>query len=374
MNSNIDRQKVFVALSGGVDSAVSAALLVKQGYDVTGVYMKNWSGDDFGIQDECPWEEDQKDAEAVCKHLEIPFRSFNFEKQYRQKVVDYFFEEYKKGRTPNPDVMCNKEIKFKLFLDKALQEGANLIATGHYARTSQDTNEKEISEKKLESEVNLLTGIDETKNQVYFLYNITQQQLSKTLFPIGEFPKSKVREMAKEFGLPNANKPDSQGICFIGKIDVLQFLLARIPENPGEIIDIETNNKVGEHKGIYFYTLGQRAKIANQPVPYFYCKKNVEKNIMYVCHGSKNEHLYSSKAELESLHIINTHKYDVAALRKLQSLTAMIRYRQTPQPGKIVANDSKLTFVFDQPQRAIASGQSLVLFNGQECIGGGVIG
>jgi len=229
-----EKKKVFVGLSGGVDSAVSAYLLKEQGYDVTGVYMKNWSGDEFGIQADCPWEEDQKDAEAVCKHLGIPFRSLNFEKQYREKVVEYFFSEYEKGRTPNPDVMCNKEIKFKLFLEKAMDEGADFIATGHYAR-------------KLEVDgVNkMLKGVDSNKDQTYFLYNLTQSQLDKVLFPVGEIEKPEVRRIAEKAGLPNAKKPDSQGICFIGEINVLKFLMSKIPVKEGDIIDIDSGKVVG---------------------------------------------------------------------------------------------------------------------------------
>src|SRR5690606_35373522 len=216
-------KKVFVGLSGGVDSAVSAALLKDQGFEVTGVYMKNWSGDDYGIQADCPWEEDQKDAQAICDHLGIQFRSFNFEKEYRDKVVEYFFSEYEKGRTPNPDVMCNKEVKFKLFLDKALKEGAGFIATGHYARKLVPDSNNNEPEK-------LLKGLDKNKDQTYFLYNLTQEQLRKTLFPIGHLTKPEVRKLAREYMLPNAEKPDSQGICFIGEINVLKFLMSRIPE------------------------------------------------------------------------------------------------------------------------------------------------
>lgn len=355
-------KKVFVALSGGVDSAVSAALLQKEGYDVTGVFMKNWSGDDFGLQADCPWEQDQKDAEAVCKHLGIPFRSFNFEKQYRQTVVDYFFDEYKKGRTPNPDVMCNKEIKFKLFLERALQEGADLIATGHYAQV------QEVKSKK-HTQFRLVKGLDTTKNQVYFLYNLTQEQLSKTLFPVGHLQKSSVRKLALEFKLPNASKPDSQGICFIGKINVLQFLLTQIPEKKGDIVDIETQRKVGEHKGIYFYTIGQRAKLANQLEAYFYCNKDVKNNILYVCHGTNNAHLFKSEVQLENIHWISGE-----SPQKLGKLTAMIRYRQSPQSGQLILNQSEIKFVFDQMQRAVAPAQSLVLFEDDICLGGGIIG
>lgn len=358
-NSDFTQKKVFVGLSGGVDSAVSAALLKEQGYEVTGVYMKNWSGDDYGIQADCPWEQDQADAQAVCEALGIEFRSFNFEKEYRNRVVEYFFSEYEKGRTPNPDVMCNKEIKFKLFLEKSLEEGADYIATGHYARHIEDK---------------LLKGVDQKKDQTYFIYNLTAEQLAHTFFPVGNFQKSEVRDLARKFKLPNAEKPDSQGICFIGEINVLKFLMSRIPEEKGEIRDIDTDELVGEHKGIYFYTLGQREGIGigGQAVPYFVVDKDKEHNILYVGHGTDHPKLYKKEVELENLHLINEDNQEWILQENL-GLSGAVRYRQKPQPGHLKLIDDKYFFIFDEPQRAVTSGQSLVIYKDDECLGGGVI-
>ncbi len=360
MNSR-NKLKVFVGLSGGVDSAVSAALLKQQGYEVTGVYMKNWSGDDYGIQSECPWEQDQKDAESVCKVLGIEFRAYNFEKIYREKVVEYFFDEYKRGRTPNPDVMCNKEIKFKLFLEKSLSDGADYIATGHYARHEIDKDGNH----------NLLKGIDPKKDQSYFLYNITQEQLLRVFYPVGNLEKLEVRKLAKKFKLPNAEKPDSQGICFIGEINVLKFLMSRIPENVGMIKDIDTNEIVGEHKGIYFYTIGQREgiKIGGQAIPYFVVNKDIKNNILFVGHGTNHPKLYKSEVELENIHFINPEISKNITNNK--ELSASIRYRQKPQPGHLDIANKK--FIFSESQRAVTSGQSLVVYDKDKCIGGGII-
>ena len=361
MESN-SKQKVFVAMSGGVDSSVSAALLKEQGYDVTGVYMKNWSGDDFGIQGDCPWQADQDDAESVCKKLGVPFRSFNFEKEYRERVVEYFFAEYKAGRTPNPDVMCNKEIKFHLFLEKAIEEGADLIATGHYVRRTKGNGV-----------FKLLKGVDENKDQSYFLYNITQEQLSKSLFPIGHLQKSEVRELAKKFDLPVADKPDSQGICFIGEIDVQEFLRARIKPHKGDIVDIDSGKKVGEHDGVEFFTLGQREGIGvgGREEPYFVVDKDGEKNILYVGMGKKHPKLFEDMVRIGNLHLIN----DSLSIEDLvgKDLSASARYRQKPQNCILSIDGKIITAKFNEAQRAVTPGQSLVIYDGEECLGGEVI-
>lgn len=351
------KSKVFVAMSGGVDSSVSAALLKEQGYDVYGVFMKNWSGDDFGIQTDCPWEQDQRDAESVCKVLNIPFRSFNFEKEYREKVITYFFSEIKAGRTPNPDVMCNKEIKFGIFLEKAIQSGADLIATGHYARVENKNGE-----------FNLLKGIDTIKDQSYFLHRITQEELSKTLFPVGDLKKSEVRILAEKFNLPVFKKPDSQGICFVGEINIGKFLRANINVHKGEILDIDTNQKVGIHDGVEFYTIGQREGlgIGGLPEPYFIVKKDILKNVIYVAKGKENPALFKSEVVFSDLHFINEAKKDYSA-----GISASIRYRQKAEKGQLDLENCK--FVFDKSQRAVAEGQSIVFYKDDICLGGAII-
>lgn len=353
MNQNSDK-KVIVALSGGVDSAVSAALLMEQGYNLEGVFMKNWSGDDYSIQDECPWETDQRDAEEVCKILGIPFRSVNFEKEYREKVVEYFFEEYKNGRTPNPDVMCNKEIKFKAFMEKAFSLGADLIATGHYASITKQGDSYLLKR-----------GKDLNKDQSYFLHTLSSKQLSKVLFPIGELKKKKVRELARKYKLPVSEKKDSQGICFIGKIDVQEFLRKRLDTNTGQIIDIDKHDVVGKHDGLNFYTIGQRQGlgIGGVDIPYYVVAKEKQKNILYVAKGTNNKHLMKKEVNYSNLFLNKT--------PRSKQIGASIRYRHEPQLGEINIKSQK--FNFDQPQRAISPGQSIVFYEGEICLGGAII-
>ncbi|MBN1916103.1 tRNA 2-thiouridine(34) synthase MnmA [Candidatus Dojkabacteria bacterium] len=348
---------IFIAMSGGVDSSVSAALLKEQGYNLVGVYMKNWSGDNYGIQDECPWEEEQKIVESVCQILNIPFRSFNFEKEYRQKVVEYFFREYEAGRTPNPDVMCNKEIKFGLFLEKSQKEGADLIATGHYARVKKGNDKR----------FHLYKGVDKNKDQSYFLHKITEEQLSKTLFPIGHLEKPEVRKIAEKYKLPNAKRKDSQGICFIGNIDVKKFLRSRLKEKSGKILDINTGDVVGDHDGVIFYTVGQREglKIGGVEEPYFVVNKDLKRNILFVAMGRNNPALFKKEMPICDINWINmpsSRKVDVS-----------VRYRQTPQKAVIDISGSNARITFYKPQRAITEGQSAAIYNKEECLGGGVI-
>lgn len=340
-----------------MDSAVAAALLKEEGFEVTGVFMKNWSGDSFGIQAECPWEEDQKAAEAVADYLGIEFRSYNFEKEYREQVLDYFFSEFKKGRTPNPDVMCNTKIKFDVFLKRALADGADMIATGHY-----------VQKKEGKSGYELHMGVDPVKNQAYFLYTLNQDQLSKSLFPIGHLQKAEVRKLAEKYNLPNADRKDSQGICFIGEIDVQDFLRAHISTKVGDIIDVDNNEIVGKHDGVYFYTIGQRKglDIGGLPKPYYVVDKDSDKNILYVALGNYHDALFRTDVQLENLHLVNDEE-----LKEGQEVQAVIRYQQKPQPALIYPSELKV--VFAERQRAVTSGQSLVMYDGTRCLGGGIV-
>ncbi len=362
------KEKVFVAMSGGVDSSVAAGLLKEQGYDVTGVFMKNWSDSRF-FKDKtmCPWAQDQEDARKAAAVLGIPFYTFDFEKEYREQVVDYMVAGYRSGITPNPDVMCNKEIKFGVFLEKALAMGADCIATGHYARKREIMNHESGI-----MNYELLCGADKNKDQSYFLWTLTQEQLARTLFPIGEYAKPEVREMARKFGLLNAEKKDSQGLCFMGDVDVFEFLKSEIPAHKGKIMT--TNGKeVGEHEGVEFYTIGQRHGIGSPGggVIYYVVSKDAENNILYVGEGEQDEKLYKNELVVSDIHWI----FEEEPKFPLEC-EARIRYRQPLQKcviKKLLATRYSLLAVFDESQRAITPGQSIVFYDGDAVLGGGVI-
>lgn len=341
-------------MSGGVDSSVSAALLKEQGCFVAGAYMKNFSPEAWQgvIQSECPWEQDVADAKAVCDQLGIEFRSFNFENEYRERVIEYFFREYGAGRTPNPDVICNKEIKFDLFLKKAMELGFDYIATGHYARITDGQ---------------LYKSIDANKDQSYFLYRLDQFQLTHSLFPIGEYTKPQVRELARKFGLPNAEKKDSQGLCFVGHINLAEFLKQRIPEREGELVTT-TGEVIGTHRGAAYYTVGQREGLGvGGGTPYFVAEKNITTNTVVVSKGRNNEELFADKLVLSEVHWID----EVFK----GACTARIRYRQEDQRVRISDNykNNQLSIEFEEPQFAPAPGQSVVFYDGERVLGGGII-
>jgi tRNA-specific 2-thiouridylase len=344
-------KKVFVGLSGGVDSSVSAALLVEQGYEVTGVYMKNWSKDLPGFP--CPWKEDYQDAKRVAVKLGIPFEMFDFEKEYFEKVVQYMLDGFKAGITPNPDIMCNQEIKFKLFYDVAKSKGADYIATGHYAQTN---NGK------------LIKAVDDNKDQTYFLYRVSKKALEHTLFPIGHLTKPQVRKEAEKRKLITANKKESMGICFVGKVGIKEFLSQYIETVPGPIIDLD-GNVVGEHDGAIFYTIGQRHGLdVGGGLPYYVTGKNMDKNIVYVTRDISDKNLWRDEINLESTHWINT------VPENGQILHVRTRHR-----AKLVEcaisniKGNKATLKPSEPIRAITPGQSSVLYDENICLGGGII-
>ncbi|WP_144787843.1 tRNA 2-thiouridine(34) synthase MnmA [Lysinibacillus fusiformis] len=350
--------RVVVGMSGGVDSSVAAYLLKQQGYEVIGIFMKNW--DDTDENGVCTATEDYDDVIKVCNQIGIPYYAVNFEKQYWDKVFTYFLEEYKAGRTPNPDVMCNKEIKFKAFLEHAMSLGADYLATGHYARIDRSGD----------GEVLMLRGVDENKDQTYFLNQLTQEQLKHVMFPIGDIEKKEVREIAEEAGLATAKKKDSTGICFIGERNFKEFLSKFLPAQPGKM---ETMDGVvmGQHDGLMYYTLGQRhgLGIGGDGEPWFVLGKDLERNVLLVGQGFHHDALYSTSLTAVKMSYTSTKK-----LPRKFFCTAKFRYRQTDTPVEVeILEDGSTHITFEEPVRAITPGQAVVLYDGEVCLGGGTI-
>jgi tRNA-specific 2-thiouridylase len=347
------RKKVFVGMSGGVDSSVTAALLLEQGHEVVGAFMKNWTAPS------CGWEDERRDALRVAAMLGIPFLTFDFEREYRERVVGYLEREYAAGRTPNPDVLCNREVKFDLFLKEALSRGADMIATGHYARISRGADGKP----------QLLAAADAGKDQSYFLHQLASSQLEKTLFPIGHLQKDEVRRLARERGLPTADKKDSTGICFVGEVEMREFLRLRIAQRPGPIVTVE-GNVVGRHDGIAPFTVGQRHGLGlGGGAPYFVVEKDADRNTLVVARGETHPALFATSLSVDEVHWIS----GVPSVSEFRCM-ARIRYRQPLQSCVVTLDgDGTARIVFDQPQRAISPGQFAVLYDGDLCLGGGVI-
>lgn len=357
----MSKPKIIVAMSGGVDSSVTALLLQQQGYPIEGMFMKNWEEDD--TEEFCSASQDIADAQAVCDKLKIPLHKVNFSAEYWDNVFEHFLAEYEAGRTPNPDIWCNKEIKFKAFLDYALALGAEKIATGHYARI-----------RCLNNQYQLLTGLDPTKDQSYFLYTLQQAQLARALFPIGELAKTEVRQIAENAGLITHNKKDSTGICFIGERRFKDFLTKYLPNKPG-VIENSAGKSVGTHDGLMYYTIGQRQGLKiggsknSEEKPWYVVNKDLTRNALIVAQGHDNPLLSQSKLICHSLDWVTGKMPDLS-----REYSAKIRYRTAAQACKLIKNNAdELTVEFTQPQWAITEGQSIVFYDQELCLGGGII-
>jgi len=354
------KKRIVVGMSGGVDSSVAALLLKEQGYDVLGVFMKNWDEvDENGV---CTSDEDYQYVIDVCARIGIPYFTVNFTREYWDRVFTYFLEEYQNGRTPNPDVMCNKEIKFRAFLEFAKKMEADCLATGHYARTAAAGGV-----------YTMLKGSDPNKDQTYFLYTLGQSQLANTLFPIGHMNKAEVRKLADAAGLPNAKRKDSTGICFIGERKFKEFLQKYLPAQPGDIVDIGSGRVVGGHDGLMYYTIGQRKGLGiggsktGSEQPWFVIGKDLRRNILIAGQG-EHEALYTQNCEVVNLSWVSGH-----APGETFRCGAKTRYRQPDQDCLIKVSGDTAHVTFDSPQRAVTPGQSAVFYDGDVCLGGGVI-
>ncbi len=354
------KKKVVVGMSGGVDSSVSAILLQKQGYEVIGLFMRNWDSLADGELDgpttstgQCPQEADYDDAKAVCDKLGIPLYRKDFVKEYWDYVFTYFLDELKNGRTPNPDIMCNKYIKFDMFAKEARKLGADYIATGHYARMNNG---------------HLLRGIDSNKDQTYFLSQVSKKQLENVLFPVGDMEKKDVRKIAEEYELITAKKKDSTGICFIGERNFKNFLKNYLPNQPGDVINIDTNEVIGKHIGLMNYTIGQRKglNIGGTKDKMFVVGKDLEKNILYICLGEDNDYLISTSCLVDNINYLGD--------EKLENVTAKFRYRQEDIPVHLEwLENGEILVRYDQGVKSVTPGQACVFYNKEECLGGGII-
>ena len=389
-------KRVVVGLSGGVDSSVAAHLLVKEGYEVIGMFMRNWHDESVTLSDECPWIEDSNDALLVAQQLGIPFQVIDLSEAYKSRIVDYMFDEYQRGRTPNPDILCNREIKFDVFLEAAIKLGADFVATGHYCRKSENED----------GSYSLLAGIDKTKDQSYFLCQITQNQLSKALFPIGHLEKQEVRKIAMELNLVTAEKKDSQGLCFVGKISLPLFLQQQLKAKTGEIIEIpqelpqyelynslkasatnvselaapfayskDMGTVVGQHQGAYYYTIGQRKglQIGGKPLPSFIIGVDTINNLIYTgqseLHNGLNK--YALKIEINSINWLNNN----VLFNKNNELSCRvrIRYRQPLQDAILLRVNGDVFVLFSKKQKGVTPGQFAAWYQGDELVGSGVI-
>ncbi len=393
-------KKVVIALSGGVDSSVSAYLLKKQGYHVIGLFMKNWHDESVTISNECPWLDDSNDAMIVAQRLNIPFQTVDLSKEYNTRIIQYMFREYKSGRTPNPDILCNREIKFDIFMKIALDLGADFVATGHYSRISRKKKEENTIYR-------LISGVDLSKDQSYFLCQLNQKKLSKILFPIGNLKKTQVRRIANDIGLVNAEKKDSQGLCFVGKVKLPEFLMRKLKPKEGLIIEIDSSSdlykktvnnsltdkekliksvssvnykiddgrEIGKHNGSFYFTIGQRKglKIGGSRKPLFVLQTDVKNNIIYVGMGKNHPGLYRNALLVDSNDEHWVREDLKLSLNKSMIVMARIRYRQPLQKARLFKYNEGIYVLFDKPQSSISKGQFVVWYLDDELIGSGVI-